>query len=222
MHARIPLFACLLFFLSACSPDAGGETRHLGETEDGWRPLFDGESLTGWTNPYDWGEAWVEDGEIRLLGDQKFFLVTEEEFADFEFEAEVRVPEGEANSGFMFRAHVDTNRVYGYQAEVDPSPRRWSGGLYDEGRRGWLHPAQGDSLAGREFREYVGTAFDRDTWNRYRIQTLGDSLKIWVNGILTTAYRDTVDAFGHIGLQHHGEEGQVYRFRNIRVREERM
>jgi len=184
-----------------------------------WETLFDGESLEGWTNPYDWGEAEVVDGQIHLQADEKFFLVTEDTYDDFVFEGEVRVPDRESNSGFMFRAQVDTNRVYGYQSEVDPSDRAWSGGLYDEGRRGWLHPAEGDSTAGVTFREEHGDAFKPTGWNEYRIRADGDSLKIWVNGERTTAYEDTVDSEGVIGIQHHGEDGKIYRFRDLRIRE---
>jgi hypothetical protein len=202
--------------ISACQSDESSSADAEG---DAWHRLFDGESTEGWYNPYDWGKVWVENGEVRLQADEKFFLVTEETYSDFVFEADVRVPDREANSGFMFRANVDTNRVWGYQAEVDPSERAWSGGLYDEARRGWLHPADGDSMAGERFREEKGTAFHPTDWNTYRIRAEGDSLKIWVNGTLTTAYRDTVDQEGHIGLQHHGEEGKIYRFRNIRLRE---
>jgi len=184
-----------------------------------WETLFGGESLEGWTNPYEWGEAELVDGHIHLQADEKFFLVTESTYDDFVFEGEVRVPDRESNSGFMFRAQVDTNRVYGYQAEVDPSDRAWSGGLYDEGRRGWLHPAEADSTAGVTFREEHGDAFNPDDWNDYRIRAEDDSLKIWVNGEMTTAYQDTVDSEGVIGIQHHGEDGKIYRFRNLRVRE---
>lgn len=204
---------------AGCAPRgaAAGASAPAG----GWRELFDGRTLAGWYNPYEWGEAWVEDGEVRLRADRKFFLVTRDSFADFELEAEVMVPELPSNSGIMFRAHVEPNDVYGYQAEVDPTARRWSGGLYDEGRRLWLHPAQGDSAAGVAFREGPGGAFDPSGWNRYRIRAVGDSLTIHVNDRLTTAYRDTVDRVGVIGLQHHGEAGKVYRFRNVRVREVR-
>ena len=183
-----------------------------------WTSLFDGKTLEGWTNPYDWGEARVENGEIRLVGNDKFFLVTDTTYRDFVFEGSVRLPDRESNSGFMFRANVDTNRVYGYQAEVDPSDRAWSGGLYDEGRRGWLHPTEDEEAAGEAFRNGHGDAFKPTGWNEYRIRAEGDSLKIWVNGEKTTAYRDTMDASGVIGLQHHGEDGKVYRFRNLRVR----
>lgn len=183
-----------------------------------WTSLFDGKTLEGWTNPYDWGKARVENGEIRLQADEKFFLVTDTTYRDFVFEGEVKLPDRESNSGIMFRANVDTNRVYGYQAEVDPTDRAWSGGLYDEDRRGWIHPPEGDSAAGAKFRKEHGDAFKPTGWNQYRIRAVGDSLKIWVNGEQTTALRDTLDREGVIGLQHHGEDGKIYRFRNLRIR----
>ena len=203
-----------LVALAACA--SGGASR---SDDAGWRSLFDGQTMTGWSNPYDWGSAEVVDGEIRLLADRKFFIVTDEEFDDFVFEGEVLLPDTMSNAGFMFRANVEENRVFGYQAEVDPKARRWSGGLYDEGRRGWLVPAAGDAAAGAAFRDGPGAAFRATDWNRYRIEAVGDSLKIWVNDVLTAAYRDTVDAAGPIGLQHHGEDGKVYRYRNLRIRE---
>jgi hypothetical protein len=214
---NVPALRLLMLgaFLSVvgCTPSADG----VQASE--WRPLFDGATLTGWTNPYDWGEAWVEDGEIRLRGDRKFFLVTEAVFRDFVLETELRLPDTRSNSGIQFRSRVEPNRVYGYQAEADPTDRRWSGGLYDEARRGWLHPMAGDSAAATAFREGPGRAFRPTDWNHYRIEAVGDSLKIWINGELTTSFTDDTDREGHIGLQHHGEAGKVYRFRNIRIRE---
>ncbi|MCM2369311.1 3-keto-disaccharide hydrolase [Aporhodopirellula aestuarii] len=175
------------------------------------RPLFDGKSLTGWTNPYEWGKVEVVDGEIHLTSDREFFLVTEQEFYDYEFEGELKLPEGKSNSGFMARGQVLPNRVYGYQAEADPTERRWSGGLYDESRRQWLNPLWKQSEA--------QAAFDRNRWNRFRIRCVGNHLQFFVNDVPTTDYFDTADLSGRIGLQHHGEKGQTYRFRNLIVRE---
>ncbi|TWT66627.1 3-keto-disaccharide hydrolase [Allorhodopirellula solitaria] len=175
------------------------------------KPLFDGKSLAGWKNPYEWGKTEVVDGEIHLIGERKFFLVTDQIFHDYEFEGEVKLPEGKSNSGFMARGQVQPNRVSGYQAEADPTERRWSGGLYDEGRRQWLNPLwkQPDPQA----------AFDRNRWNRYRIRCVGNHLQFFVNELPTTDYFDPVDLSGQIGLQHHGEQGQMVRFRNLTVRE---
>lgn len=190
------------------------------ELEEGpWKSLFDGKTLEGWTNPYDWGKAWAEEGGIDLQADKKFFLTTEKVYADFIFEGEVKMPAGQSNSGFMFRCHQEPNRVFGYQAEVDTSDRQWSGGLYDEGRRGWLHPRSDDPNSGKAFVEATKGAFKRYDWNQYRIHCVGPSLRIYLNGILTTDYIDTVDRQGYLAIQHHGEVGQVYRFRNLRLRE---
>jgi hypothetical protein len=186
---------------------------------EGWTPLFDGQILAGWKNPYDWGKAWVEDGQILLQADKKFFLTTEKPYRDFVFEGEVKVPEGQANSGFMFRCHVDRNKVFGYQAEVDPSARQWSGGLYDEGRRLWLVPLQNDANSAKAFVQRTKGAFDRAGWNRYRIHCVGPSIRVHLNGVLTVDTMDTVDRQGYLAIQHHGEKGKIYRFRNLRIRE---
>lgn len=183
-----------------------------------WTPLFDGASLEGWHNPYAWGEAWVEEGEIRLRANRKFFLMNDDAYDDFELEAEVRLPDAESNSGIMFRAHIEPNNVFGYQAEIDPTDRAWSGGLYDEGRRGWLNPDREDSASVEAFRARAAGLFRLDDWNRYRIRAVGDSIHIILNGMLTTAYHDGADASGFVGIQHHGEEGKIYRFRNLRIR----
>jgi hypothetical protein len=189
--------------------------------EAGFKPLFDGKTLDGWKNPYTWGEVEVANGEIHLKGDKKFFLVTEKTYGDFIFEGEVLLPEGTANSGFMFRAHVAPNKVFGYQAEVDGDPKRgWSGGLYDEGRRQWFaSPIKGNAESEAAFRARAGDTFKRDDWNTYRITCKGNKITIEVNGVVTTDITDDKDAQGVIGLQHHGEKGKTYKFRNLRIKE---
>jgi hypothetical protein len=196
-----------------------------------WTPLFNGKDLTGWKNPYEWGKAEVVDGEIHLTGEQKFFLVTEKEYDDFVLEGEVKLPEGPANSGFMFRCHVEPNKVFGYQAEVDGSDRKWSGGLYDEGRREWLWPSQSGRTKEEKFLAHekesqeffkkpeIAGALKRNDWNKYRITCQGDSIKIEVNDVVTTEIKDETDARGPIGIQHHGEKGATYKFRNLKIRE---
>jgi hypothetical protein len=186
-----------------------------------WVPLFDGKTLTGWKNPYEWGQIAIVNGEIHLTGEKKFFVVTEKPYGDFIFEGDILLPEGQANSGFMFRAHAEKNKVFGYQAEVDgDAKRKWSGGLYDEGRRMWfISPIKGNSESEAAFRARAGDAFKRNDWNTYRIECRGKSLKIFVNGVLTTDVEDDKDASGVIAIQHHGEKGQTYKFRNLRIQE---
>nr|WP_146458544.1 family 16 glycoside hydrolase [Rubripirellula tenax] len=199
----------------------------------GYTPLFNGKDLGGWRNPYPYGEAKVVGGEIHLLADQKFFLVTDKKYADFRVSVEIHLPEGDANSGVMFRCHVDDDaakKVYGYQAECDGSDRRWSGGFYDESRRGWIWP----STKGRSEDQFlnheqeskasfaepaVANALNRNGWNRYVVTCVKDVITIELNGVQTVRFRDATDASGFIGIQHHGEKGQTYRFRNLFIKE---
>jgi hypothetical protein len=187
---------------------------------DGFTPLFDGKTLNGWRNPYKWGKSEVVDGEIHLTADKKFFLVTEKTYADFVFEGDVLLPKGTANSGFMFRAHAEPNKVFGYQSEVDGDPKRgWSGGLYDEGRRMWfISPIKGNAESEAAFRKRSGDTFKRDEWNTFRITCKGNKITIEVNGVVTTDIEDDKDSSGVIGIQHHGEKGQTYKFRNLRIK----
>lgn len=193
----------------------------LVAAEEGFKPLFDGKTLQGWKNPYSWGVIEVVDSQIHLKADKKFFLVTEKTYGDFVFEGEVLLPEGTANSGFMFRAHAEPDKVFGYQAEVDGDPKRmWSGGLYDEGRRLWfISPIKGNADSEAAFRKRAGSTFKRNDWNTYRITCKGTHIKIEVNGVTTTEIEDDKDAKGVIGIQHHGEKGKTYKFRNLRIKE---
>ena len=205
----------VLALFTACSATADHHAK--GEAKDadkGWVDLFNGKDLEGWTNPYEWGEAKVVDGVIELTANKKFFLTTEKQFSDFELEVQVMLPaEGKANSGIMFRCHVQKNKVFGYQAECDPTDRAWTGGLYDEGRRKWLFPKTEERGKTKLVQAPKGE------WISYKIKCVGERLQIFINGKQTVDYKDDVDAKGHIGLQHHGEKGQTYRFRNIRIRE---
>ena len=102
--------------------------------------------------------------------------------------------------------------------EIDPSEQAWSGGIYDEARRGWLNDLDGDeNKAARE-------AFRRDAWNKYRIEALGNTIKTWVNGAPAADLTDNSDATGFIALQVHQvgtkeQVGKQVRWRNIHIQE---
>ena len=114
------VFVSFTQFVSAQEPAAESLVKPSLETDGtaafesfisrGYTPLFNGTDLSGWRNPYPYGEAKVVDGEIHLLADQKFFLVTETEYADFSLSVDIHLPEGPANSGVMFRCHVDPKK----------------------------------------------------------------------------------------------------------------
>ncbi|WP_111977420.1 3-keto-disaccharide hydrolase [Algibacillus agarilyticus] len=200
--------------------------------------------LTLWQNVYNDGEAKIVDGEIHLISKGNWFYLTQQPYTDFIFEAEVKMPKTTeySNSGIIFRAQVGEHPTkgafaYGYQAEVDPSPRKWSGGLYDQGTpRKWLHPIHPKRSApdadfkqnlSPEWNDEKANAYKHLEWNKYKIQAKGSDIKIWVNGILTTHVIDTKAKSGFIGIQHHGSQAfkqkqdrsNLVRFRNIVITE---
>ncbi len=200
---RYFLLCATTFFLPILNLQAQEKTpATTAATADGFTAIFDGKTLAGWKNAYTWGKAEVVDGEIHLTGDKKFFVCTEKSYGDFIFEGEILLPAGQANSGFMFRAHVEPNKVYGYQSEVDGDEKRgWSGGLYDEGRRMWfISPIKGNPDSEKAFKERSKGAFKRNDWNKYRITCQGKKIKIEVNGVTVTDVEDDKDASGPIGI----------------------
>ncbi|HTD39316.1 MAG TPA: DUF1080 domain-containing protein [Mucilaginibacter sp.] len=191
--------------------------------QSGWTNLFDGKTLKGWKQATGKAAYAVKNGEIvgsTVTNSPNSFLITEKEYGDFIMEIDIKVEGKETNSGVQTRSHYDPNgnngagKVYGRQVEVDPSDRKWSGGIYDEGRRDWLYPLELNAKA--------KNAFKVDEWNHYRIECIGNSIKTWVNGTATAYMVDTIDSKGFIGLQVHGisNEGQAGKhiyFKNIKI-----
>ncbi len=172
--------------------------------------LFNGRDLSGWREIGD--ARWeVDGGELvgSIGGGSQSFLATQAEYSDFVLELEL-CNELPGNSGIQVRSHQnDKGRVYGYQIEVDPSERAWSGGLYDEGRRGWLVNLEG--------RAEARAAFRKGEWNRYRIELRGIRIRTWVNDISIVDTTDDADASGFIALQVHSGNNTHIRFRNVRL-----
>jgi hypothetical protein len=207
--------------ISASTTRAQDMTNGAGS---GWRSLFNGEDLTGWKQLNGAHIFEAKDGAIvgtTVPGEPNGFLVTEEEFGDFILEFEVRSDVLMNNSGVQFRSLSRDDylegRVHGYQAEIDTKPPKWSGSIYDEARRGWLVTTDINPESKR--------AFVNNQWNRYRIEAIGTTNRVWVNGIPTANMEDNLTTRGFIGLQLHAnrpdidpEGARQIRWRNIRIR----
>ncbi len=185
-----------------------------------WQSLFNGKDLSGWKQLNGKALYSVQNGEIvgtTVAGTPNSFLVTDKDYGDFILELELRM-DSMMNSGIQIRsesrADYQNGRVHGYQVEVDPSPRAWSGGLYDEARRGWLYPM--------EFNEGAKTAYKHGQWNKYRVECIGSTIRTWVNGVACAQVIDNMTAKGLIALQVHAiskpsDAGRTIHWRNIRI-----
>ena len=194
----------------------------VAPTAETWQNLFDGKTLKGWKRLAGTADYKVENGAIvgtAVANSGNTFLVTEQEYGDFELELDVKVDNLTSNSGVQTRSHFDSpeqpGRVYGRQVEIDPSARSWSGGIYDEARRQWLYPL--------DLHPQAKTAFKVGAYNHLRVECLGNEMKTWVNNVPVAYVIDPVDAKGFIGLQVHAvgnaaEAGQKVYFKNIRIK----
>ena len=190
-----------------------------------WQSLFNGKDLKGWNQKNGQAKYTVENGEIvgtTVAGTPNSFLCTNDEYGDFIFEVDLKV-ENTMNSGVQFRSlskpEYQNNRVHGYQMEVDPTERAWSGGIYDEGRREWLY-IPNINPEGKK-------GFKKGEWNRYRIEAIGNTIRTWINGIPISHLIDEMTAKGFIALQVHSisgdmKEGMKIRWKNIRIQTTNM
>jgi HEAT repeat protein len=185
-----------------------------------WQSPFDGSTLDGWVKRGGKALYRAEDGAIvgtSVRGGPNTFLCTEKTYSDFVLELDFKVESG-LNSGVQIRSQsykaYSKGRVHGYQVEIDPSARAYSGGIYDEARRGWLYDLSGNEPARK--------AFKKGEWNHFRIEAVGPSIKTWINDVPAANLVDAMTPSGFIALQVHGtdkDKPMEVRWRNIRIKE---
>lgn len=129
------------------------------QSNEEWQPLFNGKNLRGWRVLNGNAEFKIADGAIvgvSKLNTPNTFLATEKNYGDFILEYEAWM-ERELNSGVQIRSlslpEYQNGRVHGYQIELDASTRAWSGGIYDEARRGWLYNLECNPAAKTAYKE---------------------------------------------------------------------
>lgn len=185
---------------------------------ENWESLFDGKSLDGWVQRGGRAVYKAEDDCIvgkTVPNSPNSFLCTERTFGDFILEIDFKV-DPSLNSGVQIRSEslpeYRNGQVHGYQVEIDPSARAWTGGIYDEGRRGWLQNLEG--------KESAKKAFKQGEWNHFRIEAMGFNVRTWLNGVPAADLVDSMTPRGFIALQVHAtgsKEPHTVRWRNIRI-----
>ena len=185
-----------------------------------WEYPFNGENLDGWNVKNGTAPYRVEDGVIigtAVQNTPNTFLCTNDDYGDFIMEIDVMIPYG-LNCGIQIRSESKPDyrdgRVHGYQVELDPSTRKWTAGIYDEARRGWLYPLTRNPKG--------ADAFQVGNWNHLRIEAIGPHIRTWVNGVQCANLVDDMTASGFIGLQVHSirdasQEGLEVHYKNIKM-----
>jgi hypothetical protein len=200
-------------------------TAHAQKNEKGWRSLFNGKDLKGWKQINGTAKYEVQNGMIigtTTASSPNSFLAADELFGDFILELDFKMDDG-TNSGVQFRSESKPDylegKVFGYQFDIDPSPRKWCGGIYDESRRQWLYPL--------EYNTPAKAAYKNNEWNSCRIEAIGSSLRTWLNGIPCSNVVDNMTLKGLLALQVHAigkleEAGKHVWFKNIRIKTDNL
>ena len=193
-----------------------------------WKTIFNGKDFTNWKIVGSTGHAEVKDSafwcHMTANTTEHTFVTTKEKYSDFILEMDVNTDPG-YNTGILLRcvdkpADCDTCKVslYGYQVKIDPSPTRcWTGGIFDDFGASWhwLYDLSKDEQARK--------AYQIGKWNHFRVEAIGTSIKVWVNGIPTTHLINQKYSKGYIALKIHSlknvpeEEAKIGRFKNIRI-----
>jgi hypothetical protein len=187
--------------------------------------LFNGKDLKGWKVLNGKAKYEVKNGEIigtTVHGEPNSFLVTEQEYGDFILTLQFKIDQG-TNSGIQFRSEskpdYQDGRVHGYQLEIDPSERAWTGGIYDEARRLWLYPLEYNTPAKK--------AFKQNDWNTVRIECIGNTMRTFINDVPASHLVDDMTPKGFIALQVHSvrnpeDAGKQVRFKDVKLQTENL
>lgn len=201
------VFFLLIIIMNSCATEKNYKTI-----------IFNGNNLSGWHIMGGEANYHVENGEIvgtTVSNTPNTFLATDSLYSNFILELDFKT-DSISNSGVQIRSNsfpwYHDGIVHGYQVEIDPSKRAWTGGLYDEKRRKWLHPLEGNLEAQK--------AYKPNDWNHFRIEAINDTIKTWVNGIAAAHLIDDMTSNGFIALQVHSigknrKPGSEIRWRNI-------
>lgn len=190
---------------------AGGCTPAREQT-----PLFNGQDLSGWVfvlrdKDVDPMTVWsVSDGIIHCTGKPSGYMRTEADYADYKLHVEWRWPEKVGNSGVLVHMSLpDTVWPRSIEAQLN-----WG----DAGDF-WV-------IGGAEFAEHVETSTRRvpkragssenpvGQWNTYEIVCRGNTIRVFVNGVLQNEATETTVSSGKICLQ---SEGRPIEFRDIYI-----
>ncbi len=194
-----------------------------------WVSLFDGQTIAQWrgykmaTVPDSWR---VEEGAITWTKGVPVDLVSREQYTNFEFEFDWKVPPG-GNSGVMFRVTEDLERTY----HSGPEFQILHNAGHSDGKNPMTSAGSNHSLHAptKDMTRPVGE------WNQGRLVVNGNHVEHWLNGekvvdydlfspdwttrLMASKFKDVPrygrEPRGHLVLQEHGSRIQ---YKNLRIK----
>ncbi len=184
-----------------------------------WQPLFDGESLDGWTASEDKSSSKVVDGALVVGGGERSHLfysgeVGDHDFKNFQLKLKV-MAEPRANSGVYFHTKYQEEGWpdQGYEVQVNNTgddPRK-TGSLYG-------------------VKDVAESPAQDNEWFDYLITVEGNHITVAINGETVMDFTDTGDDMPHlkefpgrklgsgtIALQAHDPKSIVH-YKDIQIR----
>lgn len=190
-----------------------------------WKHIFNGRNLKGWKITGDAGKVSVKGNcivlNMKANTTEHTFVHTLRSYRDFILELDCK-RDLSFQYGILFRARPATDtahvRLNGYQVKVDHTLRHWTGGIFDDfgNSWNWLYTLEDDKVAQHAERP-VGE------WNHWRIEAIGNQIKVWLNGVPTTNMINSKYDKGFIAFKIHflgndpSRERAASWFKNVRI-----
>jgi hypothetical protein len=198
----------------------------VGRSPEGFVPLFDGKTLTGWRrqDPASAGFE-IKDGALVVRGRGSAGAAptcsgniwTEKSYRDFVLRYQARFETNGSVGGFFLRSPPSGNMAGGWnQVETRAMAEKllpWNGILMRS-----AGGDQGDTVFDYRAANLAYSATDDWTrdWVDYEVRAQGSRITVWVNGFLVSKAEDVLPLEGVFGLQC---ERETVEYRNMAIRE---
>ncbi|MSR41454.1 MAG: DUF1080 domain-containing protein [Phycisphaerales bacterium] len=180
-----------------------------------FEPLFEAHPFASWKvvgGAANFSFETINADQSTLIGkgpiERNGFLVSPFAVRNFVLVVDVKIG-AEMNSGIQIRSRIEDNAVRGLQVEIDPSDRKWSGGIYDEGGKGWL--------ASLKDKPEAQAAFKVDGWNAFRIECEGPVIRTSINDVPCAQWLECKTLSGVLAFQVHSGPKCEVAWRNPRI-----
>ncbi|WP_369031238.1 ThuA domain-containing protein [Streptomyces adonidis] len=192
---------------------ATGKAQADCRPENGYQPLFDGTSQTGWRQAGPGTFTLSDDGTLTSSGGMGMLWYADRSFGAYSLKLDWKA-QGDDNSG-VFVGFPPSDDPWsavsqGYEIQIDATdaPDRTTGAVY--------------GFKSADVKKRDRALNPPGEWNTYEIRVEGERLRVWLNGVRINDFTNTDPARslrdGHIGIQNHGADDQVS-FRDIRIKE---